>query len=71
MCIRDSIDRIFEKGFTGENGRNANRHATGIGLYLCKKLCHDLGIEIHAHASMMQGCDMILAFPSYNSVRES
>lgn len=69
ICAND-IARIFEKGFTGENGRNANRHATGIGLYLCKKLCHDLGIDIDVVSSLMQGCDMILSFPSYNSVRE-
>lgn len=64
------IERIFEKGFTGENGRNANRHATGIGLYLSKKLCLDLGIELHAVSQVMNGCDMILSFPSYNTVRE-
>lgn len=33
------IDRVFEKGFTGENGRRYSSRSTGIGLYLCKKLC--------------------------------
>ena len=30
------LPRIFEKGFTGNNGRNGQR-STGIGLYLCKR----------------------------------
>ncbi len=42
------IPRAFEKGFTGTNGR-IGRASTGIGLYLCKKLCtrleHDIAIE--------------------------
>lgn len=37
--------RIFEKGFTGQNGR-IRQNATGIGLYLCKRLCDKLGIGI-------------------------
>ena len=31
------ITRVFEKGFTGTNGRLSNKKSTGIGLYLCKK----------------------------------
>ena len=65
------IDRIFEKGFTGENGRTANRHATGIGLFLCKKLCDDLGMKIQVRSKVGEGCDILLMFPSYNSVRVS
>lgn len=56
MCIADNgigitasdLPRIFEKGFTGENGRNASQAATGIGLYLCKRLCDKLGIGLTA-----------------------
>ena len=36
---KGEITRAFEKGFTGTNGRLANKKSTGIGLYLCKKLC--------------------------------
>ncbi|MEO2596165.1 sensor histidine kinase [Clostridium perfringens] len=39
------ISRVFDKGFTGENGRKFGR-STGIGLYLCKKLCKKLGLDI-------------------------
>lgn len=45
------LSRIFEKGFTGENGRNHSQNATGIGLYLCKRLCDKLGIGISANSS--------------------
>lgn len=41
----NEINRVFEKGFTGNNGR-VNHKSTGIGLYLCKKLCSKLGLEI-------------------------
>ena len=39
------LPRIFEKGFTGQNGRKIHS-STGIGLYLCKRLCDKLGIGI-------------------------
>lgn len=41
------MGRVFEKGFTGENGRKFAK-STGIGLYLCKKLCEKmhLGFEL-------------------------
>lgn len=39
------LPRIFEKGFTGETGR-ADKTASGIGLYLCKKICDRLGIKL-------------------------
>ena len=44
------LPRIFEKGFTGENGRNMQQ-STGIGLYLCKRLCDKLGIGIAAQSA--------------------
>lgn len=45
------IERIFEKGFTGTNGRLSNKKSTGIGLYLCKNLCEKLGISIRSKIS--------------------
>ena len=45
---KSEIDRIFDKGFTGYNGRT-DKKATGLGLYLCKnildKLSHKISIE--------------------------
>ena len=44
----ENIPRVFEKGFTGYNGRT-DKKSTGIGLYLCKrvltKLSHTIAIE--------------------------
>lgn len=39
---QSDIKRVFEKSFTGINGRTG-RNSTGMGLYLCKKLCKKLG----------------------------
>lgn len=43
----EDLPRIFERGFTGSNGRTDKR-ATGIGLYLCKRICERLGYSIVA-----------------------
>lgn len=48
------INRIFEKGFTGTNGRISNKKSTGIGLYLCKNLCDKLGISIHGSSKEIE-----------------
>ena len=56
LCMQDNgigidagdLPRIFEKGFTGQNGRRVPQSSTGIGLYLCKRLCDKLGIGICA-----------------------
>lgn len=42
---QSDLPQIFEKGFTGENGRIVQT-STGMGLYLCKRLCEKLGIAI-------------------------
>ncbi|MCM1364157.1 MAG: sensor histidine kinase [Faecalibacterium sp.] len=62
LCIRDTgigiaaedLPRIFEKGYTGYNGR-ADKKASGIGLYLCKRICNDLGYSITANSSPDSG----------------
>ena len=59
---REELPRIFEKGFTGTNGRKTER-STGMGLYLCRKLCKKLGIGIHAASNEGEGTEMILEFP--------
>lgn len=35
------LSRVWDKGFTGSNGR-IGKKSTGLGLYLCKKLCDKL-----------------------------
>ena len=54
------LPRIFEKGFTGQNGRTIHR-STGIGLYLCGRLCDKLGIGISA-SSEGKGTTISLSF---------
>jgi hypothetical protein len=56
------ITRVFEKGFTGTNGRLSNKKSTGIGLYLCKKLCNKLGIGIELNSVQNEGTEVKLVF---------
>lgn len=58
----EEIGRIFQKGFCGTNGR-INQRATGMGLYLCKRLCDKLEIGIQAQSEEGQYTRMILTFP--------
>ena len=57
---QSDLSRIFEKGFTGQNGRIIHS-STGIGLYLCKRLCDKLGIGISA-SSEGKGTTISLSF---------
>ncbi|MGM9625463.1 MAG: sensor histidine kinase [Eubacteriales bacterium] len=45
----EDLPRIFERGFTGYQGRTDKR-ATGIGLYLCRRICSQLGHTITAES---------------------
>lgn len=56
------INRIFDKGFTGEIGRKLRR-STGIGLYLCKKLCDQLGLGITLTSQLGEGTKVSIIFP--------
>lgn len=58
----EELSRIFEKGFTGSNGRKQER-STGMGLYLCRILCEKLGISIRAHSVEGEGTEISLEFP--------
>lgn len=61
--IRESeVTRIFEKGFTGTNGRK-NERSTGMGLYICKKLCDKLGLAINGYSKFGEGTTMSIVFP--------
>lgn len=65
------ISRVFEKGFTGTNGRNSNKKSTGIGLYLCKKLCDKLGIAITLSSTEGKGTEVKLIFPKSSYINLS
>ena len=65
LVVRDSgigvapedLPRIFEKGFTGRNGR-ADKRASGIGLYLCRRVCENLGHTICARSRPGEGTEI-------------
>lgn len=67
LCIQDTgigiaesdLPRIFENGFTGYNGR-IDKKASGIGLYLCKRICDRLGHRIYAESQVDKGTTIIL-----------
>lgn len=56
------VKYVFDKGFTGENGRKFSR-STGIGLYLCKRLCDKLGLGITLESTLGEGTRVQLIFP--------
>ncbi|MGN0367437.1 MAG: sensor histidine kinase [Wujia sp.] len=68
LCIRDNgigimkkdLDRVFDKSFTGENG-HLTAASTGMGLYICQKLCHKLGHKI----------EIVSEYGAYTQVRIS
>lgn len=65
ICIRDTgigiapedLPRIFEKGYTGENGR-ADKRASGIGMYLCRRICENLGHRIVVTSKPGEGTEV-------------
>lgn len=61
------IRRVFDKGFTGENGRRYGK-STGIGLYLCKQLCEKLGLGIQLSSKMDVGTTVEVIFPVGNQI---
>ncbi|WP_148410670.1 sensor histidine kinase [Murimonas intestini] len=58
----NDLPRVFEKGFTGANGR-VRKRATGIGLYLSKKLCLKLGHDIKIYSGEGRGTEVVISFP--------
>ena len=69
LCIRDTgigiksedIPRIFDKGYTGYNG-HVVRHSSGIGLYICKRICNNLKIKIKVTSEYKKGTSVYLTF---------
>lgn len=55
----EDLPRIFDKGFTGYNGR-LNTKATGIGLYLTKKILEKLSLRVDVQSSVGKGTKVII-----------
>lgn len=57
------LPRVWEKGFTGENGRTLATRSTGLGLYLCKKLCGRLDVGLAITSAPGEGTAVSFTFP--------
>lgn len=55
------LPRVFDKGFTGYNGRE-DKTASGLGLYLCKRVCDALNIRIALSSEVGNGTTVTLTF---------
>lgn len=53
---------IFQKGFTGDCA-DSQKKATGMGLYLAKKMADDLRLKMEAHSKRGEGFEMVIKFP--------
>ena len=51
--------RVFDRGFTGHTGRSQEK-STGIGLYLCKHICDELGHDIALNSQVGKGTRVTL-----------
>ena len=60
ICESD-LPRVFDKSFTGENGR-IGRNSTGMGLYICSKLCNKLGHSIRIESEQGKYTRVIIGF---------
>lgn len=58
---QSELSRVFEKGFTGSNRKKAN--ATGMGLYLSKKLCDRLGLKLEIDSKEAEYTKLEIIFP--------
>ncbi len=77
LCIEDSgigiapedLPRVFENGYTGYNGRT-DKKASGIGLYLCKRICKNLGAGIDISSKPDHGTTVSIKLEQYELKKE-
>ncbi|SNX53707.1 sensor histidine kinase [Thermoanaerobacterium sp. RBIITD] len=55
------IGRIFDRGFTGDNGRKTSK-STGMGLYICKKIADKLNIKLEVSSQVSQYTEFTIIF---------
>lgn len=63
------LPRIFDRGFTGENGR-VQHTATGMGLYLAQEISKKLHIQLHVSSVVGAGTSISMVFASTNSFEQ-
>ena len=66
--LPQDINRVFDKGFTGSNQRD-NKKATGLGLYLSKKLCERIGLDLQIESVKDKYTTLTIIFPMGNMTR--
>lgn len=77
VCIADTgigiapedLPRIFEKGYTGYNGR-ADKRASGLGLYLCRRVCDNLGAQLSLSSVPGEGTCVSIRLDQYEPSKE-
>lgn len=58
----EDLPRLGERGFTGYNGRE-ERGSTGLGLYLCRRVCEKLGHSLRFESELGRGTRAVIGFP--------
>ena len=77
LCIRDTgigvapedLPRVFEKGYTGYNGRS-HRKASGLGLYLCREILTRLGHSVSAESQVDHGTTIRIDLRQHKTLQE-
>jgi signal transduction histidine kinase len=64
---KSDISKVFDKGFTGESGRKFAK-STGIGLYLCKKLCDKMHLGLEVESELEIGTTVYIIFPKDKTI---
>lgn len=62
---RYDLPYIFQKGFTGDS-TDSRKKATGMGLYLTKKMADDLNLKLEAESQWGEGLTISIVFPKVN-----
>jgi signal transduction histidine kinase len=65
----EDLPRVFEKGYTGYNGRG-DKKSTGIGLYLCKRILEKLGHTISIDSEVGKGTKVSIGLDTVHQVFE-
>ena len=65
----EDLPRVFEKGFTGYNGRN-DKKSTGLGLYLCKRILTKLSHEINIESQVGKGTKVMIGLNQEHRIFE-
>ncbi len=64
----EDLPRVFDKGFTGYNGRSGQK-STGLGLYLCKRILNKLSHTISIESEPDKGTTVTIGLDTYKNVR--